>query len=118
MTRRSARHRRESGASARRRASRHSGWLVSVAVLVWALGGCATIDRYTDARIESEVKARLVGETDANLTRLGVVSQQGVVRLSGIVVSADHRARAEELAAGVAGVRRVDNRLQVGAAPQ
>ena len=76
---------------------------------------CATVDRVEDLRIESEVKARLVAETDANLTRLAVVSTNGVVYLNGSVVSADQRARAASLAKSVRGVRRVVNTLDVTA---
>jgi osmotically-inducible protein OsmY len=85
---------------------------VIASVLLLAVG-CATFDPLEDTRIESEVKARLVGEKDANLTRLGVVSREGTVTLSGNVVSSEQRARAEELATGVRGVSRVVNTLQV-----
>ena len=88
----------------------------SLAVIASALllaGGCATFDPLEDTRIESEVKARLVAEKDANLTRLGVVSREGTVTLSGNVVSSEQRTRAEELATGVRGVSRVVNTLQV-----
>jgi len=57
-------------------------------------------DPWQDARIESEVKARLVEEKNANLTRLGVVSRRAVVYLSGTVTSTDEKALAERLAAG------------------
>jgi osmotically-inducible protein OsmY len=77
--------------------------------------GCATVDPWTDARIESEVKARLVAQKDANLTRLGVVSSNGTVYLTGTVASADDSARAESVARGVTNVRRVVNGLQVRA---
>ena len=75
--------------------------------------GCATFDPLEDTRIESEVKARLVGEKAANLTRLGVVSHEGEVTLRGAVASEEQRARAETLTKGVAGVRRVVNGLTV-----
>jgi osmotically-inducible protein OsmY len=92
------------------RTERARRWLL-VAVLM--VGGCATFDPLDDTRIESEVKARLVGEKDANLTRLGVVSREGAVTLSGTVLSPEQRARAEDLARGVNGVSRVVNRLEV-----
>jgi hyperosmotically inducible periplasmic protein len=93
---------------------RRISWLVLVGLVV-AISGCATVDPWQDARIESEVKARLVAEKDANLTRLGVVSRQSVVYLTGDVVSAEHRARAESVASTVRGVRRVVNALEVRA---
>ena len=83
--------------------------------LVVAVGACATVDPWQDARIESEVKARLVAEKDVNLTRLGVVSRQSVVYLTGDVVSVQQKARAESVARTVAGVRRVVNTLDVRA---
>jgi hyperosmotically inducible periplasmic protein len=84
-----------------------------IAGVLLMLGGCATLDPLEDTRIESEVKARLVAEKDANLTRLGVVSREGAVTLSGTVVSPEQRARAEDLARGVNGVSRVVNRVEV-----
>ena len=93
--------------------SRRALSLAVVATVLLIATGCATFDPLEDTRIESEVKARLVGEKDANLTRLGVVSREGTVTLSGNVASAEQRARAEELTTGVRGVSRVVNTLQV-----
>ena len=83
-----------------------------------ALAGCATFDPLEDTRIEQEVKARLVGQKDANLTRLGVVSTQGTVYLSGNVESSEEKDQASTLARGVRGVSRVVNTLEVRAAPK
>jgi osmotically-inducible protein OsmY len=88
---------------------------LAVALLLTIAPSCATVDRWTDVRIEAEVKARLVAEKEANLTRLGVLSSNGTVYLSGTVASTDQKARAEGLAHEVAGVRRVVNALQVRA---
>jgi osmotically-inducible protein OsmY len=81
------------------------------------IGGCATVDPWTDTRIESEVKARLVAEHDANLTRLGVVSREATVYLSGAVESEDQKAKAETVARGVPGVKRVVSTLEVRTRP-
>ena len=86
-------------------------------VLISLFAACATMDPWQDVRIESEVKARLVAEKSANLTRLGVVSRQAVVHLTGTVASPDQKALAEEVAKSVAGVRRVVNTLEVQSAP-
>ena len=83
--------------------------------LLVAAGACRPINLNEDARIEAEVKARLVAEKNANLTRLGVLSTGGVVYLSGTVVSTDEKARAEELSRSVRGVGRVVNTLEVRA---
>ena len=89
-------------------------WLAGLGLALVAVAGCATVDRVEDLRIESEVKARLVAEQDANLTRLGVVSSNAVVYLSGTVEAPDERARAAAVAKDVRGVRRVVNTLEVG----
>jgi osmotically-inducible protein OsmY len=88
-----------------------------ILLLAQTVGGCRAVGPYEDARIEAEIKARLVAEKDANLTRLGVVSNGGVVYLSGSVQSAEEMARAAALAR-VQGVRRVVNTLDVRPAPQ
>ena len=87
-------------------------------VVVLATSGCASVGPLEDMRIESEVKARLVAEKDANLTRLGVLSSNATVSLSGTVESADQEAQAEDLAKGVRGVRRIINSLDVRSAPK
>jgi hyperosmotically inducible protein len=95
--------------------ARTSAVLLLAAALVVA--GCATFDPLEDTRIEAEVKARLVGEKSANLTRVGVESREATVRLSGTVNSEEQRARAETLTREVAGVRRVVNALGVRSTP-
>jgi BON domain len=92
-----------------------------LAVLIFvvaAAGGCLTVDPWEDARIEAEVKAQLVAQKEANLTRLGVVSRKATVYLSGTVESADQKARAETVAKDVRGVRGVVNTLTVRSAPE
>lgn len=78
-----------------------------------AAGACRPINPDDDARIEAEIKARLVEEKFANLTRLGVLSRGGVVSLTGLVTSTDEKGRAEVLARTVRGVLRVVNTLEV-----
>ena len=64
-----------------------------------------------------DLKARLVAQKDANLTRLQVMSRQATVYLNGRVESAQQRALAETLARDVRGVSRVVNGLEIRAAP-
>ena len=92
--------------------------LVLVIVIIAVIGGCATVDPWTDTRIESEVKARLVAEHDANLTRLGVVSREATVYLSGAVESEDQKAKAETVARAVPSVKRVVSTLEVRTRPE
>jgi hyperosmotically inducible protein len=91
---------------------------LALVLLVAVLGACATLDRNEDLRIESEVKARLVAEKDANLTRLGVYSSNATVYLSGAVASPEQRGQAEALARSVRGVRRVVNTMEVAPVPR
>jgi osmotically-inducible protein OsmY len=81
--------------------------------LIVAIGGCATVDPWTDTRIESEVKARLVAEHDANLTRLGVVSRERTVYLSGTVESEEQKEKAETIGKNVPAVKRVVSTLEI-----
>ena len=93
---------------------RAAWWPLAVAIVtVVAISACATVDPWTDTRIESEVKARLVAEHDANLTRLGVVSREATVYLSGTVESRDQKEKAETVARSVPGVKRVVSTLDV-----
>jgi osmotically-inducible protein OsmY len=87
--------------------------LLLLIALTSVVTSCASRDPWQDARIESEVKARLVAEKSANLTRLGVVSRQAVVHLTGMVASPEQKALAESVAKSVSGVRRVVNTLEV-----
>ena len=86
-------------------------------MVVLLLAGCATFDPLEDTRIEAEVKAQLVAEKAANLTRIGVQSRNATVRLTGAVSSDDQSGRAETLAREVKGVQRVVNALEVRPAP-
>jgi hypothetical protein len=105
-------------ADGRRDQKRRYFILAVLIFVVAAAGGCLTVDPWEDARIEAEVKAQLVAQKEANLTRLGVVSRKATVYLSGTVESADQKARAETVANGVRGVRGVVNTLTVRSAPE
>jgi hyperosmotically inducible protein len=56
-----------------------------------------------DTTITASVKAKLVGDKTANLTRIEVDTTNQVVTLNGIVESADQKARAEQPARQVGG---------------
>ena len=88
------------------------------ALAITLASACATINPLDDTRIEAEVKARLVAQRDANLTRLAVMSHGGTVHLSGDVESEEHKTRAETLAREVRGVKRVVNSLDVRPSPR
>jgi osmotically-inducible protein OsmY len=67
----------------------------------------------SDMSITAAVKERLAADRFANLMRVNVDTSGGVVYLNGVVPSADHKIRAEQIARGVGGVTQVVNNLQV-----
>jgi hyperosmotically inducible protein len=67
-----------------------------------------------DATLTASVKAQLVADKAANLVRVDVDTNNGVVYLNGTVESGEQKDRAEQLAKRVDGVKRVVNNLQVG----
>lgn len=91
---------------------------VAIALLLSA-AGCTSLTGQTagqyvdDSTITASVKAKLVADKAANFTRVDVDTTNKVVALNGIVESPDQKARAEQLAMQVSGVRRVDNNLQI-----
>ena len=94
-------------------------WTI-VALLALIAGGCQALTGRTagrnvdDATLTASVKAQLVADKAANLVRVDVDTNNGVVYLNGTVDSNDQRERAEQLARRVDGVKRVVNNLQVG----
>src|SRR5437764_13581 len=66
-----------------------------------------------DATITASVKAKLVADKPANLTRVDVDTNNATVYLNGVVESAEQKARAEQLAWQAKGVKSVVNNLQV-----
>jgi hyperosmotically inducible protein len=92
-------------------------WIVGLMFL--ALVGCQAMTGKTagrnvdDASLTASVKSTLVADKAANLTRIDVDSNNGVVSLNGVVESAQQKARAEELARRVDGVKGINNNLQI-----
>jgi hyperosmotically inducible periplasmic protein len=91
---------------------------VIVAILVLVVG-CQTLTgksagtNVDDTAVTASVKAKLVADKPANLTRVDVDTNQGTVYLNGTVDSPEQRARAEQLAWQAQGVKAVVNNLQV-----
>jgi len=91
---------------------------VVVAILVLVVG-CQTLTgksagtNVDDATVTASVKAKLVADKPANLTRVDVDTNQGTVYLNGTVDSPEQRTRAEQLAWQAKGVRQIVNNLQV-----
>jgi osmotically-inducible protein OsmY len=68
-----------------------------------------------DSTLTARVKANLVADKVANLTRVDVDTTNQIVALNGIVESAEQKQRAEQLARQVSGVKGVKNNLQIQA---
>ena len=88
-------------------------------ILLFSLGACQAVTGKTagrvidDKSITAQVKGKLTTDRISNFSRVDVDTDRGVVHLSGVVQSAEQKARAAELAREVEGVRRVDNNLQI-----
>jgi hyperosmotically inducible periplasmic protein len=78
-----------------------------------AMTGQTTGQYVDDTTITTSVKAKLTAEKAANFTRIDVDTTNQVVTLNGIVESADQKAKAEQIARQVGGVKSVKNNLQV-----
>ena len=90
------------------------------ALVLMAVSGCTALTGETlgqnidDTNITAAVKTKLATSDKAStLTRIDVDTVRGVVSLNGVVATDQERARAEQLAAQVGGVKRVINNLQV-----
>ena len=66
-----------------------------------------------DTLITTKVKTALIAEKGIDSGKISVETEKGKVMLSGDVKSPDQRQRAEGIARKVAGVKHVDNKLEV-----
>lgn len=96
-----------------------STWTLLATLALCGIAGCAT-DSPTataahpdDAGITTGVKAALLGDAGLKANEIDVDTDQGVVRLSGFVSSADDVAAAAAAARTVRGVRSVRNELRL-----
>ncbi|MCB1055468.1 MAG: BON domain-containing protein [Acidobacteria bacterium] len=91
-----------------------------LAVLVISLGAVACSstqppsEQVDDAVVTTKIKTKITADPELNPFEIHVDTEEGVVRLSGTVDTADDRAEAEKLARKTEGVRRVVNDIQVG----
>ncbi len=98
-------------------------WIRLVAMLVATMtfAACTSSSRTTestgeyvdDAAITSKVKAALLGDLGLKSFEISVETYKDVVQLAGFVNSDQVRAHAGEVAAGISGVRSVQNNLVV-----
>ncbi len=78
-----------------------------------ALTGKTAGQNIDDATISASVKSQIVADRAANLVRVDVDTNNGVVALNGTVESVEQKIRAEQLARRVNGVKEVVNNLQI-----
>jgi osmotically-inducible protein OsmY len=87
--------------------------------LLLSTAGCTAMTGETagqnidDSTITASVKTKLAADKIGSLTRIDVDTSRQVVSLNGVVESPDQKARAEQLASQVSGVKKVNNNLQV-----
>ncbi len=88
--------------------------------LITAFLGCASSQKrestgeyVDDSVITTKVKAALAREPAVSAFQVNVETYEGVVQLSGFVDSPENVKKAEEVAAGVKGVKEVKNNLIV-----
>lgn len=87
-------------------------------VLALVLGACSSTrtvgSQVDDAGITAKVKAKLAADGDINPFNIDVDTNEGVVTLQGRVAKEEARTKAEQLARGTDGVKRVINLVKVG----
>jgi hyperosmotically inducible protein len=91
-------------------------WFGALSLLVTV--GCSSTqtvgEEIDDATITTKIESKLTGDPDVSAFNVDVDTNDGVVRLSGEVETAEAKAEAEELARETEGVRRVINDITVG----
>ena len=94
--------------------------LILLGLVAAAAVGCAetptresTGQYVDDSAITTKVKTALLKADDVSSINISVETYKGVVQLSGFVNSQAEKARAEKIAAGVSGVKRVEDRMSV-----
>jgi len=97
--------------------SRRSFVLAGSALILTACSGTqkreSTGELIDDTAITAKVKAAFVEAEEISVFEVGVETFKGTVQLSGFVDSEDQRLLAEQIAAGIAGVRKVENKISV-----
>ena len=90
-----------------------------VLMLTSLVAGCRSMtgksagENIDDGTITASVKSKLVADKASNMTRVNVDTNNATVYLNGTVESPEQKARAEQLAWQVKGVKSVVNNLQV-----
>jgi len=78
-----------------------------------SINGKTTGQTIDDATATASVQGKLTADKLSNFSRINVDTDRGVVSLNGVVRSVADKMRAEEIAREVAGVKMVNNNLQI-----
>ena len=93
--------------------------IFALVALLICLNGCQTIrekasgPEFEDAKMTAIIKAQLARDDQSTVQAISVDVDDGVVKLKGTVNSAQKKAKAEEIARKVDGVKSVTNNLEV-----
>lgn len=87
--------------------------LTSLIASCRSMTGKSAGENIDDGTITASVKSKLVADKASNMTRVNVDTNNATVYLNGTVESPEQKARAEQLAWQVKGVKSVVNNLQV-----
>ncbi len=91
--------------------------VIAIFVAIGAVAGCNMSQspnrQVSDAQITTQVKSKLASVRASSITNIDVNTTNGVVTLAGQVENAEVKHSAEEVAASVPGVVRINNNLQV-----
>lgn len=66
-----------------------------------------------NAELSEKVKSALSADGSINVHRIDIAAERGVITLYGTTDTADQRAKAAQIAAGVSGVKSVQNKLAI-----
>mgnify|MGYP000044065695 CR=1 FL=1 len=98
-----------------------TAWVGMVFAALWlGLAGCASTREHKstgeyidDAAITTKVKSEMIADKEVSAHEIHVKTVKGVVQLTGAVQSRYEANKAASIARGVAGVRAVENDIQV-----
>ena len=88
--------------------------LLSLAVIVPAHAQKTAGDVVDDNTVNASVKSALIGDKTTDAGKINVETYKGVVLLSGFVPEQKQKDAAGKIAAGVSGVKKVENKIAIG----
>jgi len=89
------------------------GLIVMVLTACESMTGKTAGQSIDDATVTASVQAKLTKDKLSNFSRINVDTDRNVVSLNGVVQTVEEKSRAEDLVRQVAGVRDVNNNLQI-----